>query len=58
MEWEEASGSVGGGRWSKECGIWAEGWMRKDEMQMKRASEDVETVRARKCSIEEGGIQS
>lgn len=30
----------------------------RDEMQMKRASEDVETVRARKCSIEEGGIQS
>lgn len=29
-----------------------------DETQMKRASEDVETVRARKCSIEEGGIQS
>ena len=29
----------------------------KDEMQMKRASDDVETVRARKCSIEEGGIQ-
>ena len=30
----------------------------KDEVQMKRASEDVETVRARKCSIEEGGIES
>ena len=30
----------------------------RDEMQMKRASEDVETVRARKGSIEEGGIQS
>ena len=30
----------------------------KDEMQMKRASEDVETVRARKCSIEEGAIES
>lgn len=30
----------------------------KDEVQMKRASEDVETVRARKCSIEEDGIQS
>lgn len=30
----------------------------KDEMQMKRASDDVETVRARKCSIEEGGIES
>lgn len=30
----------------------------RDEVQMKRASEDVETVRARKCSIEEGGIQS
>ena len=30
----------------------------KDEMQMKRASEDVETVRARKRSIERGGIQS
>ena len=58
MEWEEASGSVAGGRWSKECGIWEEGWMRKDEMQMKRASEDVETVRARKGSIEEDGIES
>ena len=30
----------------------------RDEMQMKRASEDVETVRARKCSIEKGGIES
>ena len=30
----------------------------KDEMQMKRASEDVETVRARKCSIENDGIES
>ena len=30
----------------------------RDEMQMKRASEDVETVRARKCSIEEDGIES
>ena len=30
----------------------------KDEMQMKKASEDVESVRARKGSIEEGGIQS
>ena len=30
----------------------------RDEMQMKRASEDVESVRARKRSIEEGGIQS
>ena len=30
----------------------------RDEMQMKRASEDAETVRARKCSIEEGGIES
>ena len=30
----------------------------KDEMQMKKASEDVESVRARKRSIEEGGIQS
>ena len=29
-----------------------------NETQMKRASEDVETVRARKCSIEEGGIES
>lgn len=29
----------------------------RDEMQMKRASEDVEAVRARKFSIEEGGIQ-
>ena len=29
----------------------------RDEVQMKRASEDVEAVRARKCSIEEGGIQ-
>ena len=28
MEWEEAIGSVGGGRWSKECGIWVEGWIR------------------------------
>ena len=28
-----------------------------DEMQMKRASEDVETVRARKRSIEEDGIE-
>ena len=30
----------------------------KDEMQMKRASEDVESVRARKRSVEEDGIQS
>ena len=30
----------------------------RDEMQMKRASEDVETVRARKGSIEEDGIES
>lgn len=30
----------------------------RDEMQMKRASDDVETVRARKCSIEEDGIES
>ena len=30
----------------------------RDEMQMKRASEDEETVRARKCSIEEDGIES
>ena len=30
----------------------------RDEVQMKRASEDVETVRARKCSIEEDGIES
>ena len=30
----------------------------RDEVQMKRASEDVETVRARKCSIEDDGIQS
>ena len=30
----------------------------RDEVQMKRASDDVETVRARKCSIEEGGIES
>ena len=30
----------------------------RDEVQKKRASEDVETVRARKCSIEEGGIES
>ena len=30
----------------------------KDEMQMKRASEDVETVRARKGSIENDGIES
>ena len=30
----------------------------RDEMQMKRASDDVETVRARKCSIEKGGIES
>ena len=30
----------------------------RDEMQMKRASEDEETVRARKRSIEEGGIES
>ena len=29
----------------------------RDEMQMKRASEDAETVRARKGSIEEDGIQ-
>ena len=29
----------------------------RDEVQMKRASEDVETVRARKRSIEEGGIE-
>lgn len=29
-----------------------------DEMQMKRESEDVESVRARKRSIEKGGIQS
>ena len=30
----------------------------RDEMQMKRASEDVETVRARKRSIEEDSIES
>ena len=30
----------------------------RDEMQMKRASEDVETVRARKRSVEEDGIES
>ena len=30
----------------------------KDEMQMKKASEDVESVRARKRSVEEDGIQS
>ena len=30
----------------------------KGEMQMKKASEDVESVRARKGSIERGGIQS
>ena len=30
----------------------------KDEMQMKRASEDVESVRARKRSVERKGIQS
>ena len=30
----------------------------RDEMQMKRASDEVETVRARKCSIEEDGIES
>ena len=30
----------------------------KDEMQMKRASEDEETVRARKGSIENDGIES
>ena len=30
----------------------------RDEMQMKRASDEVETVRARKRSIEEGGIES
>ena len=30
----------------------------RDEMQMKRASEDVERVRARKGSIENDGIES
>ena len=30
----------------------------KGEMQMKKASEDVESVRARKGSIEEDGIES
>ena len=30
----------------------------KDEVYMKRASEDVETVRARKGSIENDGIES
>lgn len=30
----------------------------RDEMQMKRASEDEETVRARKGSIENDGIES
>ena len=30
----------------------------RDEVQMKRASDDVETVRARKGSIEEDGIES
>ena len=30
----------------------------RDEMQMKRASDEVETVRASKCSIEEDGIES
>ena len=30
----------------------------RDEMQMKRANDDVETVRARKGSIENDGIES